>query len=242
MIAEQEKRNEERDDMIAHSMNRFLNAFAALAENSMLQGTSAFSNVMPDWNMTKENVAESASKIFYRNMTASRAMKPTSSVISETHNKCQRKLNVNQVYTVDDMDSSQVIIVNENDNQQISDSFVDDINLPKFKCDKKSVEQIESDIIDNQCQESMPHESEITDSTQIILNTSEHVSVKNQSLHKSNQIIHEPIYKKKNILKSLTFNKILPTVKKEKYRNILITKTDCNFNKSFNNIYPEEKM
>jgi len=36
MIAEQEKRNEERDDMIAHSMNRFLNVFAALAENSML--------------------------------------------------------------------------------------------------------------------------------------------------------------------------------------------------------------
>jgi len=90
----------------------------------------------------------------------------------------------------------------------------------------------------------MPHESEITDSTETILNTSERVSVKNQSLHKSNKVIHEPIYKKKNtnILKSLTFNKILPTVKKEKYRNILITKTDCNFNKSLNNIHPEEKM
>jgi len=145
-------------------------------------------------------------------------MKPTSSVTSEKHNKYQRKLNVNQVYTVDDMDSSQVI-VNENDNQQISDSFLDDINLSKFTCDKNSVEQIESDILDNQCQENMPHESEITDSTETILNTSERVSVKNQSLHKSNKVIHEPIYKKKNtnILKSLTFNKILPTVKKEKY-------------------------
>jgi len=99
--------------------------------------------------MTKENVTESASKIFYRNMTASRAMKPTLSVTSETHNKCQRKLNVNQVYTVDDMDSSQIIIVNENDNQQISDSFVDDINLPKFTCDKNSVEQIETLLIIN---------------------------------------------------------------------------------------------
>lgn len=238
MIREQEKRNEERDDIVAHSMTRFLNAFAALAEHSISQGTSAAFNEMPYWNnIAKENVAKSASKKCHQNMTASQSIKlPTiasSTVTSGTYNKCQQKYN--QVHTIEDTDSSQEII-DENDSQQISDLLVDDINFsghfPEFICNGSPAEQVESDIVDKELQENIPNENEETNSKQPILNFPKCVLKENQSPHKSDNIIRDPLHKEKsaNMLKS-PFNKILPTIIKEvKCKNILVTKTNCGLN------------